>query len=68
MTEEVRRQALEPFFTTRPPGEGSGLGLAIVAAIVHGHQGQVSVDSEPAVARSFELRLPLKGDLAVTAG
>jgi signal transduction histidine kinase len=67
MTEDVRRQVFEPFFTTRPAGEGSGLGLAIVAAIVHAHQGQVSVDSAPGRGTTFELRLPLKGDLTVTA-
>ena len=42
MTSEVKRQAVEPFFTTRAAGEGSGLGLAIVASIVRAHQGTVT--------------------------
>src|SRR5690606_37498268 len=31
---------LEPFFTTKSPGEGTGLGLAIVQAVVEEHGGQ----------------------------
>jgi signal transduction histidine kinase len=46
MTDEQRRRALEPFFTTRVSGEGSGLGLAIVAQIVEAHEGSIAIDSK----------------------
>ncbi|MBT3153191.1 HAMP domain-containing histidine kinase [Streptomyces sp. CHD11] len=38
---------------------GSGLGLAIVEAIVHAHDGQVTVDSEVGVGTTVTIRLPL---------
>ena len=43
MTEEVRRQAFEPFVTTRPGG--TGLGLAVVYAAVAEHGGTIAIDS-----------------------
>jgi signal transduction histidine kinase len=59
MTEEVKRLAFEPFFTTRAAGEGSGLGLAIVASIVRAHHGTITLMSEPGRGTRVELRLPL---------
>ena len=64
MLPEVRRQALEPFFTTRLPGEGSGMGLAIVAAIVRGHQGTLTLNSEPGQGAEVVIELPLHVELA----
>ncbi|MDP1922248.1 MAG: HAMP domain-containing sensor histidine kinase [Myxococcales bacterium] len=63
MTAEVKKQALEPFFTTRAPGEGSGMGLAIVAAIVSGHQGTVTLNSEPGAGTEIVIDLPLRPEL-----
>jgi signal transduction histidine kinase len=65
MSTEVKRQAFDPFFTTRPPGEGSGLGLAIVASIVRAHRGTVTLTSEPGKGTEVELRFPLHSDLSV---
>jgi signal transduction histidine kinase len=48
-------------------GEGSGLGLAIVASIVRGHQGTVTLTSEPGRGTEVELRLPFHADLVTEA-
>lgn len=62
MSADVKRQAFEPFFTTRPAGEGSGLGLAVVASIVRAHRGSVEVESEPGRGTRFTVRLPVDAD------
>ena len=67
MTEEVRRQACEPFFTTRAAGEGSGLGLAIVASIVRGHRGTLEIRSAPGEGTEIIIRLPAIADAATLA-
>jgi two-component system, NtrC family, sensor kinase len=67
MTADVKRQAFEPFFTTRAAGEGSGLGLAIVASIVRAHRGTVTIASDHGKGTQFELRLPLGADLTLEA-
>ena len=67
MSADVKRQAFEPFFTTRSPGEGSGLGLAIVASIVRAHEGSLTLTSEIGKGTEIELRLPVKAGLLVEA-
>lgn len=57
MTEEIRRQAFEPFVTTRPGG--TGLGLAVVYAAVAEHNGTVSIDSAPGSGTTVTVELPV---------
>jgi signal transduction histidine kinase len=45
MSDETRRRALEPFFTTKEPGEGTGLGLSIAWGIIESHGGAIEVAS-----------------------
>ena len=56
MTDEVRRRALEPFFTTRPTA--AGLGLATTAGIVQGLGGHIELESEPRIGTTVHLYLP----------
>ncbi|KTD48777.1 sensor kinase HydH [Legionella rubrilucens] len=45
LSEESKRQAFTPFFTTK--AQGTGLGLAVVQAVVKAHGGQVMLASTP---------------------
>lgn len=59
MSEEVRRRAFEPFFTTRMGRGGSGLGLHIVYNIVvEALGGEIEVDSAPGQGTCFRLFFP----------
>ena len=58
MTPDVLTQALDPFFTTKEVGQGTGLGLPMVFGIVQGHQGFLTIDSEPNVGTCVGLYLP----------
>ena len=58
MPPEVKARALEPFFTTKAPGEGTGLGLSLVYSIVMDHGGTVAIDSEPGAGTAVWVSLP----------
>jgi CheY-like chemotaxis protein len=46
MPEEVQRQALQPFFTTKGPTR-RGLGLSVAHGIIQRHGGTLSIESTP---------------------
>ncbi|MDH5408365.1 MAG: ATP-binding protein, partial [Gammaproteobacteria bacterium] len=56
-SEEAKKYAFQPFFTTR--NEGTGLGLAVVEAIISAHKGDVTLDSNPGEGSRFILQLPI---------
>lgn len=58
ITDEVRAQIFEPFFSTKAPGRGAGLGLAIVRGIVDSNRGFILVDSTVGVGSTFAIYLP----------
>lgn len=58
MGPEVARRAMEPFYTTKEPGQGTGLGLAIVHGIVTSAGGAVRIASEPGRGTTVRLLLP----------
>jgi CheY-like chemotaxis protein len=74
MTDEVRRNAFNPFFTTKDIGAGTGLGLAQVQSIVEQSHGTVRIESTLGVGTQVYLTLPCTdqrqapADLQVDAG
>jgi len=59
MTEEVRRRAFEPFYTSGKE-TGSGLGMAIASSIISAHGGAVEVESAPGKGTTIRVVLPLE--------
>lgn len=59
MSEEVRRRAFDPFFTTRRSEGGTGLGLHIIHNLVtQSLGGRLSLDSAPDRGTSIRIILP----------
>jgi signal transduction histidine kinase/ActR/RegA family two-component response regulator len=60
MSEEVRRRALQPFFSTRSDGDGShsGLGLWSVFAFTRSSGGDISIRSAPGQGTVVRLLFP----------
>ncbi|MBG0560191.1 response regulator [Actinoplanes sp. NEAU-A11] len=56
MADEIRRRALEPFFTTRPTA--AGLGLATTAGIVANLGGHIELESQPRIGTTVHIYLP----------
>jgi PAS domain S-box-containing protein len=62
----IRRQAFDPFFTTRRDQGGTGLGLHIVHSIVTNCLGgRLSLDSEPGAGTKIQIILPRVAPRAV---
>lgn len=59
MTEEVRRKAFEPFFTTRAADGGTGLGLSTVYGFIRQSGGDVRIRTAPGAGCRVELHLPV---------
>src|SRR6266478_5324739 len=57
MPEEVRRRALEPFFTTKGP-KATGLGLSVAYGTVQRYGGTLTVESTDGQGTTVEVSLP----------
>jgi len=58
MDEETRRQAIDPFFTTKPLGQGTGLGLSTAFGFVRQSGGYLGIESEPDEGTTITILLP----------
>ena len=65
MSEEVKRRAIDPFFTTKGATLGTGLGLSIVYGFVQQAGGELRIYSEEGFGTTVRLLLPrgVAGDL-----
>ena len=58
MPADVMARALDPFFTTKPPGQGTGLGLSMVYGFVRQSGGHMKIESEVEQGTTIRLYLP----------
>jgi signal transduction histidine kinase len=58
MSEEVRRRAVDPFFTTKPLGKGTGLGLSMTFGYVRQSGGYLSIQSAPGQGTAITIFMP----------
>jgi CheY-like chemotaxis protein len=52
-------RAVEPFFSTKQPGQGTGLGLSMVHGLAHQSGGALEIDSRPGAGTACILGLPV---------
>jgi signal transduction histidine kinase len=57
MSEDVRRRALEPFFTTKGP-RSTGLGLSVAYGTIERHGGTLTIDSAEGRGTTVTISLP----------
>ncbi|GAA4713219.1 PAS domain-containing protein [Sphingomonas lutea] len=69
MDDATLQRAIEPFFTTKGPGEGTGLGLSMVHGLAAQSGGTLNVVSAPGKGTTAEIWLPVfDGDADVLVG
>jgi signal transduction histidine kinase/ActR/RegA family two-component response regulator len=59
-------RVLEPFFSTKPPGQGTGLGLSMAKGFVEQSGGRLTIDSSPGRGTTVHLWLPAATRLEVS--
>ncbi len=65
---EILDRIFEPFFTTKEVGKGTGIGLSTLHAIVKGHGGFVTVQTEIGRGTEFAAYLPAVESAAANIG
>lgn len=59
MTDDIRRQAFDPFFTMKETGEGHGMGLSQAQEFARQCAGQIDIFSRPGQGTKVRIRLPM---------
>jgi two-component system, NtrC family, sensor kinase len=60
ISDVIKEKIMQPFFTTKPPGEGTGLGLSLsYDIVVKGHGGDINVHTKEGEFTEFVISLPL---------
>jgi signal transduction histidine kinase/CheY-like chemotaxis protein len=62
MTPDVAERALEPFFTTKGPGQGTGLGLSMAFGVARQAGGDLRIETAPGAGTTVTMELPCAGD------
>ena len=62
MEQQQVARIMEPFFTTKPPGQGTGLGLSMAYGFAVQSGGTLEVKTEPGEGSTFTLYLPAAGN------
>jgi signal transduction histidine kinase len=62
MEENVRRRAMQPFFSTKVDGRGTGVGLYVVQRIVRDYGGWITIESSPGHGTTVTIFFPLRKD------
>lgn len=60
MDARTRNRAMEPFFTTKQPGQGTGLGLPTVYGIVKSWQAAIDIQSRPGRGTRITITIPAR--------
>ena len=68
MDAETAARAVEPFFTTKPPGEGTGLGLSQVYGFARQSGGSVDIETRPGQGATVAMLLPIAEAVDLGAG
>lgn len=68
MSDEVRRRAVEPFFTTKAEDAGTGVGLATTHAFIRQSGGDLVIESSPGDGTTVRLDLPAADGNEVVTG
>ena len=64
MPPDVLRQALNPFFTTKPVGSGTGVGLSMTERIIKRHGGKINISSKEGEGTAVTMTLPVPGEIS----
>lgn len=58
ISEEVKKEIFNPFFTTKPAGDGTGLGMSMSYDIIKKHGGVIELKSQLGEGATFEIVIP----------